>query len=199
MPRYNSQKDFEQGLGLLVPFFDKRGYSLSHPKPHRDKEGTYYFAHFSRPPRTVELTHLYSLGPVTYRIRDCCIEHVQYLAALGVAGAAHYPSYADDSQSGYRALLNDLEELLLPFFVGAEHEFVSIARADMGYREQLQTEDKRMFNYRYSLDPGLKTEARELFRQGRYQEVIQIEEKLRFPEFISEPERRLFALARKRL
>jgi hypothetical protein len=56
-----------------------------------------------------------------------------------------------------------------------------------------------MFNYRYSLDPGLKSKARELFRQGRYQEVIQIEEKLRFPEFISEPERRLFALARKRL
>jgi hypothetical protein len=68
----------------------------------------------------------------------------------------------------------------------------------MEHREQIQDEDKRMFNYRYSLDPGLKSKARDLFRQGRYQEVIQIEAKLRFPEFISEPERRLFALARKR-
>jgi hypothetical protein len=69
----------------------------------------------------------------------------------------------------------------------------------MQHLKQVQAEDKRMFNYRYSLDPGLKSKARELFRQGRYQEVVQIEEKLRFPEFISEPERRLFVLARKRL
>ena len=81
MPRYNSTEDFELGLSQLIPFFDAQGFSLTRSEPDVDREGTSYSARLIRHPRSVELSHLYSLGPVINSIR------------------------------GYPALLQDLEKL----------------------------------------------------------------------------------------
>jgi hypothetical protein len=68
MPRYNRTEDFELGLSQLIPFFDAQGFSLTRSEPDVDREGTSYSARFIRHPRSVELSHLYSLGPVIYSI-----------------------------------------------------------------------------------------------------------------------------------
>ena len=198
MPRYNKQQDFEAGLAMLTPYFDSLGYSVSRIEPYRDNEGTYYSARFVRPPRSVAFTHLYSLGPVTYSIRESSVEHTFYTEALGISSAAQFPSFGDDSTSGYPSLLHDLQTVLSPFFTGPEQDFVAIASRYMEQQRQQHEHDTRDLNYRATQEPRLKAHARELFFQHRYQEVTRLESQIRYPELLTNSERQLFALARKR-
>ncbi len=172
------------GLSQITPFFDALGFSTTLVEPYRDKEGTYYSARFARPPRSVEFTHLYSLGPVTYAIGEFFVEHTCYMKALGVT--ARYPSFENDSVSGYSAWLHDLQTLRSSFFTGPEQD-----------RQQFAN-DTRDLNYRTAQELRLKAQAWKLFFRGRYHEVVLLESHIRFPDLLSESERQLFALARKR-
>lgn len=198
MPRYNKQEDFELGLSQLIPFFQSRGFSLSRGTPHSDREGTSFSARFVCFPRSVELNHLYSLGPVIYSNRQFSVEHSYYIQALGLTGTAQFPSFADDSISGYPALLHDLENLLSPFFVGQEGEFIAVAKDYMQAEQRRHQNDSRDLAYYATGEDRLKARARELFREGRYEEVVQIESQIRFPELLRESERKVFELARNR-
>jgi hypothetical protein len=65
--------------------------------------------------------------------------------------------------------------------------------------QQRQNEaDSRDLSYYASGEDRLKARARELFRRGRYDEIGQIESQLRFPELLTDSERKIFALARNR-
>ena len=197
MPRYNKRQDFDVGLEVISPFFDSLGYSRAIAEPFWDKEGNFFSATFSQQPRSVEVHHLFSLGPVLYRIGGYFIEHTPYVEALGVASSAQYPSYDDDSSAGYPALLHDLRTLLSPFFTSSQEEFSRIASPFMERQRQRATDDERRITYHGFLEHRLKAHARELFFQKRFNEVVSIEEQIRFPEFLSEPERYIFAQARK--
>ncbi len=198
MPRYNKQTDFESGLAQLLPFFESHGFSVSRGEPYRDKEGAFFSARFFRSPRSVAITHLYSVGPVIYSIGEFSVEHSFYTGALGVSSTAQFPSFADDSTSGYPALLHDLDTVLSPFFAAPDADFVAIAARYMEQQRQLHEHDTRDLNYRSTQEPRLKAQARDLFFRGRYQEVVQLESQIRYPELLTNSERQLFALARKR-
>jgi hypothetical protein len=198
MPRFNRQEDFELGLSQLMTFFDALGFSLFRDEPQTDRSGTSYSARFIRVPRSVELNHLYSLGPVIYSIREFSVEHTYYIQALGVTAAAQFPCFADDSISGYPALLHDLQHLLSPFFVGSEADFIAIARPYMQAQQQHKIESGRLAS-RYIGEDRLKDHARELFAQGRYEEIVQIESEIKFPELLTNSERQMFSIARKRV
>lgn len=120
------------------------------------------------------------------------------MTALGIASEAHYPSFEDDSISGYTAWLHDLQTMLSPFFAGPEQGFIAIASRYMEQQRQQYAHDARELNYRATQEPRLKAQVRELFFQGRYREVVLLESQIRFPEFLSKAEQQLFALARKR-
>jgi hypothetical protein len=197
MPRYNKREDFDAGLEVLSPFFDSLGYLRTISEPFRDKEGDFFTATFSQQPRSVEVHHLYSLGPVIYRMGEYFIEHSPYLDALGVASSAHYPSFDDDSRAGYPALVHDLQSLLSPFFTGSPEEFSRVATPFMERQRQRVVEDERRLAYHGALEDRLKAHARQLFYQKRFDEVVSIEAQIRFPEFLSEPERYIFTQARK--
>lgn len=198
MPRYNKREDYEFGLAQVAPFFDSLGFLLSRGEPYTDKAGTCYSARFIRPPRSVELNHLYSLGSVIYSIREFSVEHSFYIKALGASSAARFPCFVDDSVSGYPALLHDLQHLLSSFFVCPEDDFIAIAERYMHGQQQQHEDDSRDLTYHATGEDSLKARARELFREGRYEEVLQIESKIKFPELLTPFERQLFTLAKKR-
>ena len=198
MPRYNRKEDFEFGLSQLIPFFDFLGFALTRGEPDIDRAGTSYSARFLRSPRSVELNHLYSLGPVIYSIREFSVEHFFYINALGASSTAQFPCFVDDSVSGYPALLHDLKHLLSSFFVCPEEDFIAIAEQYRQGQHQQHENDSRDLTYHATGEDRLKARARELFRQGRYDEVLQIEAQIRFPELLTESERKVFNLARNR-
>jgi hypothetical protein len=197
MPRYNRQEDFEAGVELVTPFFKSPGYVRRIAERQTDKEGVFFLATFSFEPRSVELHHLFSLGPVIYKIGDYYIEHTSYLEALGLASNAHYPSYEDDACSGYAALLQDLRSLLSPFFTGTVEAFSPVASTYMQLQQRKSKDENRKFRYWGSLPGQLKVQARELFLQKRYEDVVQIESQILFPDFLTEPEHYMFSLTRK--
>ena len=94
------------------------------------------------------------------------------LGSLRSPASAHFPCFTDDSISGYPALLYDLENLLSPFFTGAEDDFISIATQYMQTQQQQQKTDSRDLTYHATGEDRLKARARELFREGRYEEVL---------------------------
>jgi hypothetical protein len=198
MPRYNKKEDFEFGLAQVATFFGSLGFLLSRGEPYTVKAGTSYSARFIRPPRSVELNHLYSLGPVIYSIREFSVEHSYYIKALGACSAARFPCFVDDSISGYPALLHDLQHLLSSFFVCPEEVFIAISERYMQGQQQQHEDDSRDLTYHATGEDRLKARARELFREGRYEEVLQIESKIKFPELLTPSERQLFTLAKKR-
>jgi hypothetical protein len=198
MPRYNKKEDFEFGLAQVAPFFDSLGFLLSRGEPYTDKAGTSYSARFIRPPRSVELNHLYSLGPVIYSIREFSVEHSFYVKALGASSAARFPCFEDDSVSGYPALLHDLQHLLSSFFVCPEEDFIAIAERYLQGQQQQHEDDSRDLTYHATGEDRLKARAHKLFREGRYEEVLQIESKIKFPELLTPSERQIFTLAKKR-
>jgi hypothetical protein len=198
MPRYNKHEDFEFGIAQVAPFFESLGFSLFRGEPYLDKAGTSYSAHFTRSPRSVELNHLYSLGPVIYSIGEFSVEHTFYIQALGLTSAAQFPCYADDSISGYPALLHDIENLLTPFFGDPEDHFIAVAKEYVQAQQQQCEDGNRHLTYHATGEGRLKAHARELFRKGNYAEVVQIESQIRFPNLLTDSERKIFALARKR-
>jgi len=134
MARYSKPEDFEAGLAVVSPLFESKGYTLKMAEPIWDKEGCFCSATFSKDTRSVELRHLYSLGPVRYRIGGYALEHLPYLEALGVASNAEYPTFEDNSHAGYPALLHDLQNLLSPFFDGPEQDFIELAARPKKHR-----------------------------------------------------------------
>lgn len=198
MARYNKQEDFESGIAIVSPFFVSRGYSLTILDAFTDKEGVYYSARFSRSIRAVSFTHLYSLSAITYTLGDAFIEHTAYTAALGVAESAYFPSFADDSVSGYRAWLDDLQSIIEPYFSGSESGFIHLATAYMIEEAKQHERDTQHQNYHAVQEPLLKARARTLFQQRRYAEVMRLEEQIRFPELLSRSERLFFQIARER-
>jgi hypothetical protein len=180
MTRYNKPEDFEAGLRVITPFFVSLGYALEVAPPYYDR-GYLLAASFQLPPRTVEVHHQFSLGPVIYRMGDFFIEHTPYLEALGVASSAHYPTYEDNSQAGYPALLHDLQHLLSPFFTTTLEVFAGPASLFMEQSRKKAEEEERRWNSSTWQDEGAKARAHKLFYEKRYAEVVRIEATIRFP------------------
>lgn len=197
MPRYNKQEDFEAGVKTVTPFFESLGYRCATVEPQVDKEGVFYLARFTCEARSVELHHLYSLGPVFYRMGEHLIEHTAYLEALGVAVEARYPSCEDDSRSGYAALLQDFKTLLSPFFNGPVEDFTVAAFAYMDRQCRDSRQEQPRLEYLSSLESRIKASARDLFRMKRFDLVAEMESQITFPDFLTESERAMFSLARK--
>lgn len=147
MPRYNRKEDFEFGLAQIAPFFGSLGFSLHRGQPYSDRAGTSHSARFVRTPRSVDVNHLYSLGPIIYSIRAFSVEHTFYIEALGLTAAPQFPCFADDSISGYPALLHDLQNLLTPFFAGPEDDFIAIAKRYMQLQKQQHADGSRDLTY----------------------------------------------------
>ena len=63
---------------------------------------------------------------------------------------------------------------------------------------EAQARDSRKCNYHATQEPRLKAEARKLFFEGRYSDVVRIESQIQYPEFLTPAEQQLFVLARKR-
>ena len=65
-------------------------------------------------------------------------------------------------------------------------------------QHQQHEDDSRDLTYHATGEDRLKARARELFREGRYEEVLHTESKIKFPELLTPSERQLFTLAKKR-
>lgn len=128
---HDRQEVFEQGLALLVPFFEELDFVLI--AAPCDPDVASCRAQFSWGHHLVSLSHGTRLDQVIYTIGTASIEHGAYLRALGVEHDARFTGGAIEGVDAYEALLGDLQSRLMPYFESPDREFMELAEVH-GFR-----------------------------------------------------------------
>ena len=116
------------------------------------------------------------------------------MKALGVEDRCRYPGYPDDPLDGFRYLLHDLRHFGTAFLSGDTEALLRAAQEEAGNAATQRT--------RHTAanvgDIRRRTEARALFKQKRYAEALALWQAVVYPDLLSETERKMMAMARRK-
>jgi hypothetical protein len=186
---------FEKGLVLLQPVLGRAGFVFVGAAARKGSGGAFASGDFVRGDRRLELHFRYSLGLVTYHVREHMLSHEAYMRALGVPPTDNqYPGYSNDPLDGFRHLAADLTQFGTEFLYGDAAVLLEHAPHDTHQREV----DWRKEKAGYEGDDERRREAKKLFRQGDYARVVEILTSLHYPEFLTTSEQRTLEIARTR-
>lgn len=189
---------FSAGVKILAHVLDAHSFLFEPENTRRepslvDLGPEVAFGEFVRGDRRLLVEFGWSLGLVKYYVRDLWIEHAPYMRALGVeTGATAYPGFSDDPLDAFRHLRIDLERFGSDFLTGDASILIRAASEEAERRPEAQ----RRLMASYTGDDADRRRARDLFRAGKYAEVVALLESLKFPEFMSDFERKILGVAR---
>jgi hypothetical protein len=184
-----------QGVVILDPVCAPHGFRFCNEQTGRGSGGLFASGEYVRGDRRFELHFRASLGLVTYHVGPLSLPHDEYLRALRVLpGECAYPGFSDDPLDGFRHLKTDLERFGQEFLAGDASVFLNAARA----AAERQPEDARRNMARAVGDDRSRQRARELFRLGKYAEVVAALDGLKYAEFMDSFERKILDVARRR-
>jgi len=101
----------QQGARVLAVTLEPLGYEFAITQPPlKGSGGPFAWGAFKRGDREILLWARFErLGSVRYRVGDHEFTHQDYMRALGLEKAAHWPGFDDgDPLGGFRRLLRDL-------------------------------------------------------------------------------------------
>lgn len=130
----------EMGARLLAAKLQPLGYEFTIIQPRlKGSGGPFAWAAFRRGNRAIQLWARYDrLGSVRYRLGDDEFTHQDYMRAMGLEKAAHWPGFDDgDPLGGFRRLLRDLDHCA-EFLTGDAAAVVKKVRALPPERRGLQ-------------------------------------------------------------
>jgi hypothetical protein len=182
------------GAQLLEPVMRAHGFRFRFIEEGRGSGGDFAVAAFVLPDRQLTLHFRQSLGMVTYDAGTEPLEHIPYMIALGVARSElQYPGFSADPLEGFRHLAHDLDEFAAEFLTGDAAVLRASARALMIVRDAKDREHSAR-----AIDARALAEAQRRFRQKDYSAAASLFASVKFPEHLTDAERRLFAIARER-
>ena len=92
----------------------------------RGSGGVFAAGSFSAEDRSLSFSVRYGLGLVTYSVGAAVIEHADLLRYAGLWGSHRYPNFGGSIEDSFRALADDLANLL-PNFVSGDGSIVQKA------------------------------------------------------------------------
>ena len=113
---------------------------------------------------------------------------------LGGGSAHHYPGFSDDPLDGFRHLAHDLENFAGDFLIGSGEV---LARAAAKEAEEGKARDAAALAQAVG-DTKKREDARRLFRGGDFKGVVKLLGGLHYPELMTEAERKILELSRKK-
>lgn len=182
-----------EGAEILETVLAPNDFHFQFRGEGKSSGGNYAWGEFVRGDRKLEVHVRFNLGQVRYHIGTESASHESYTHELGVREQCQYPGFSDDPKKAFLGLAHDLA-FVDDFLIGtcamlrkaaAKESTDSAARnADSmaGY-----VGDKRKID-----------ELQDCFRQRRYEDVIIRFHSLKYPERLSESERKMVELARQR-
>jgi hypothetical protein len=174
---------------VLLP----KGFRFQFRDEGRGSGGNFAWGEFFRKDRGLELHFRQSLGLVRYHIGDQSASHESYMRELGVWDQRRYPGVSEDPAAAFRDLAHDLG-LADDFLSGS----ASILRTAAAREASDSVEQVKRADAGYVGDVRRRHQLRERFREGTYGEVVALAETLRYPGQMTESERRMVEIARKR-
>ena len=155
--------------------------------------GTYAWGEFIRGDRRLELHVRVNLGLVRYHVGTESASHDYYMREIGVLERCHYPGFSEDPREAFLGLTHDLA------FVD---DFLTGTGALLRQAAMRESSDNAArgadLMAGYVGDKRKVENLRSCFQQGKYEDALAEFNSLKYPERLSEPERKMVELARKR-
>ncbi len=184
----------KKGVKLLKPLLRSKGFRFRFGRAGKGSGGLYAWGEFVRKDRRLELHFRYSLGLVRYHVGQDSASHESYMRELNVWDQCEYPGFSDDPMDGFARLAHDLSfandfldgpAIVLRHAAAREAATTAAAHAD---QTRGNVGDKRRID-----------QVRQCFREKNYSEAVRLAGELKYPDRMSESERKMVEIARKRV
>ena len=183
------------GVRLTDPVLTPHGFRFELRGAGRSSGGSFAWGEYVRGDRRLELHFRRSLGLVTYHVGDMTVGHESYMRALDVGVRENrYPGFSEDPLDGFRHLADDLDRFCADFLSGD----ASVLREAAAGEASRTGERHLSLQAQYVGDGRKRKEARRQFHGHAYEQVVRLLEDLRYPELLTNSERRMLEIARHR-
>lgn len=178
---------------VLAPLLNSNGFAFEFRDEGQGSGGFFAWGEFVRGEHRLELHFRSDLGLVTYHVGTLHARHETYMKELGVSGRTRYPGFSNDPLDGFRDLAHDLQ-FATDFLSGAADILRSAAQRE-GAEDQQRSKELMTG---YVGDTHALEQMQLLFRAGNYKKVLSVFAKLRFPERLTNAQRRMVEVSRDR-
>ncbi|MGH9718299.1 MAG: hypothetical protein ACRD4R_16440 [Candidatus Acidiferrales bacterium] len=182
-----------KGVKVLKPLLRPKGFRFRFGREGNGSGGPYAWGEFVRKDRRLQLHFRYSLGLVRYYVGEESASHESYMRELEVWDQCRYPGFSDDPLGAFVGLAHDLSfasdflcgsAAMLRQAVAKEAANTATRQADLMARD---VGDKRKID-----------QLRQSFRDKRFSQVVQLAAQLKYPDRMSESERKMVGIAQRR-
>jgi hypothetical protein len=194
IPVFRQKDALLDGAKILDRVLLPKGFRFHFREEGRSSGGNFAWGEFVREDRQLELHFRYSLGLVRYHVGEQSASHESYMRELGVWDQCRYPGFSEHPAAAFHDLAHDL---------GFADDFLSgsgVVLRTAAAKEVSDTAEKsKQATARYVGDVSQRQHLRQRFREGSYDQVVAIAKTLKYPEEMTESERRMVKIARQRL
>jgi hypothetical protein len=194
IPVFSPKEALLDGAKILDAVLLPKGFRFQFREEGKGSGGNFACGEFVREDRRLELHFRQSLGLVRYHVGDQSAFHESYMRELGGWDQCRYPGFSEDPAAAFHDLAHDL---------GLADDFLSGSAAVLRTAAATEASDTAAQNKRdmagYVGDVRQRQQLRQRFREGRYGQVVALAETLKYPDQMTESERRMVEIARKRI
>jgi hypothetical protein len=181
------------GVRILEPLLLTNGFQFRFGGAGSGSGGDFAWGEFVRDDRRLELHFRRSLGLVRYHVGQQSSSHESYMRELGIWDQCRYPGFADDPMNAFNELTHDLD-YADDFLVGPG---TILRRA--AAKETVSTADREADAMAgYIGDKRKVNQLRTCLREKRYGEVVRLARNLKYPSLMSEADRKMVEISRKK-
>lgn len=195
MIELDADKMMLKGAEYLMPVLQPLGFEFSIVKSGVSCGGPFCEAEFSLGPRRIELHFRRQLGLVRYHIGNVNASHKSYIQALSAETESQYLQIYHDPMDGFRRLAHDFALIRSDYMENEAQILIKAAEAERRWNAE---QNKRMMVF-YSGDSRTKSKARDAFREGKYDAVVKLLNKLQYPNDLTLAEQKMLAIAHRKL
>ena len=182
------------GSVILEPVLLPHGFRFEFRDVGKSAGGLFAWGEFVHCDRRLELHYRFSLGLVAYHALGKKVSHEAYMRELGRWGNNRYPGFSFGHLEDFHDLAHDLLSAD-DFLSGDAHILVQAAENEA----TCDTQKSQQLMVNYVGDTRCLEQLRALFQEKRYAEVIALADKIQYPELMSQSQRRMVEMARRRV
>jgi len=191
----NPREILRAGCEILNPVMLPHRFTFIEGLSGKGSGGNFASGEYVRNERRLELHFRFSLGLVTYHLSASAVSHLSYMRELlGESGGNQYPGFSDNPLDGFRNLAYDIENFADDFLNGSGEVLVKAARKEAEY---ITTQNKLDMTG-YVGDTRKREEAHRLFRENKFQGVIENLESLIYPELLKDSEKKILEISKRK-
>ena len=182
-----------EGAEILEKVLAPKDFHFRFHGEGKGSGGTFAWGEFVRGNRRLELHVRFNLGLVRYHVGKESASHDYYMRELSVREQCHYPDFSEQPKEAFLGLAHDLA-FAGDFLTGTA---ALLRQAAMRESSEDAARDADLMAG-YVGDKRKIEHLRSCFRQGKYEDALADFKSLKYPGRLSESDRKMVELARKR-